>query len=181
MKSASLLRVGARSIAAREKSFQNLRIALCENLITEIHDFCEILSNKYCFMVKIAVFAKLFDGKKTRPRVKREKLRLGTISGVNRRLRSLLTKLDGKNVWARFRTPVGNLKAADSTIGESAALILKQLQRDICTVLEPTNVESFSTSQFHLYKTLRSSPQLLLCSLGWHFASKCDKLDCQTS
>ena len=47
---------------------------------------------------------------------------------------------------------MGDDKIADFTVGNQAALMPKHPQRDICTVPETTDVECFSTSEFHVHK-----------------------------
>ena len=59
---------------------------------------------------------------------------------------------------AGIRMAVGDDKIADFTVDNYAALKLKQPQREICSVPDPTNIDCFSTSEFFVHKALMSFP-----------------------
>ena len=53
---------------------------------------------------------------------------------------------------------IGNDKIADFTVDNYASLKLKHLQRETCSVPEPTDFDCFSTSEFFVHKALMSFP-----------------------
>ena len=53
---------------------------------------------------------------------------------------------------------VGDDKFVDVTVDNYTALKLKQLQRETCSVLDPTDIDCFSTSAFFVHKALMSLP-----------------------
>ena len=53
---------------------------------------------------------------------------------------------------------VGDDKIADFTVDNYAALKLKHPQSDTCSVPDPTDIDSFSTSEFFVHKALMSFP-----------------------
>ena len=53
---------------------------------------------------------------------------------------------------------VGDDKIADFTVDNYAALKLKHPQRETCSVLDPTDIDCFSTSEFFVHKALMSFP-----------------------
>ena len=79
-------------------------------------------------------------------------------SKLDRRLRSICTKLDEGNVEAGIRKAVGEDKIADFTVDNYAALKLKRPQRGTCSVPDPTDIDCFSTSAFFVHKALCPSP-----------------------
>ena len=79
-------------------------------------------------------------------------------SELNRRLRSICTKIDEGNVKAGIRMAVGDNKIADFTVNNYAALRLKHPQRETCSVPDPTDINCFSTSGFFVHKALMSLP-----------------------
>ena len=62
-------------------------------------------------------------------------------SELDRRLRSICTKLDEGNVKAGIRVAVGDDKIADFTVNNYAALKLKHPQRETCSVPDPTDID----------------------------------------
>ena len=79
-------------------------------------------------------------------------------SELDRRLRSLCTKLDEGNVKAGIIMAVGDDKIADFTVDNYAALKLKLPQREACSVPDPTDIDCFSTSEFFVHKAFMSFP-----------------------
>ena len=79
-------------------------------------------------------------------------------SELNRRLRSICTKIDEGNVKTGIRTAVGDNKIADFTVNNYAALRLKHPQRETCSVPDPTDINCFSTSVNFVHKALMSLP-----------------------
>ena len=79
-------------------------------------------------------------------------------SKFDQRLRSNCTKLDEGNVKAGIRMAVGDDKIADFTVDNYAALKLKHLQWETCSVPDPTDINGFSTSKFFVHKALMSFP-----------------------
>ena len=65
---------------------------------------------------------------------------------LDRRLRSICTTLDEGNVKAGIRMAVGDDKIADFAVDNYAAFKLKQLQRETCSVPDPTDIDCFPTS-----------------------------------
>ena len=131
-------------------------------------------------MVLIALFSKLF-WKKPPQGGERQRSSLGAIinkrirdgviekrpkrnrkpqqkSELDRRLRSLCTKLEESNVKAGIRMVVCDNKIADFTVDNYAALKLKHPQRETCSVPDPTDIDCFSTSEFFVHKALMSFP-----------------------
>ena len=79
-------------------------------------------------------------------------------SELDRRLRSICTKLDEGNVKAGIRMAVGDDKIADFTVDNYAALKLKHPKRETCSVSDPTDIDCFSNSEFFVHKALMSFP-----------------------
>ena len=79
-------------------------------------------------------------------------------SELDRRLRSICTKLDEGNDEAGIRMAVGDDKIAEFTVDNYAALKLKHPQRETCSVPDPTDIDCFSTSKFFVHKALMSFP-----------------------
>ena len=79
-------------------------------------------------------------------------------SELDRRLRSICTKLDEGNVKAGIRMAVGDDKIAYFTVDNYAALKLKHPQRETCSVPDPTDIDCFSTLEFFVQKALMSFP-----------------------
>ena len=79
-------------------------------------------------------------------------------SELDRRLRSICTKLDEGNVKAGIRMAVGDDKIAYFTVDNYAALKLKHPQRETCSVPDPTDDDCFSTLEFFIHKALMSFP-----------------------
>ena len=79
-------------------------------------------------------------------------------SELDRRLRSICTKLDEGNVKAGIRMAVGDDKIADFTVDNYAALKLKHPQRETCSVPDPRDIDCFSNSEFFVHKALMSFP-----------------------
>ena len=77
---------------------------------------------------------------------------------LDRRLRSICTKLDEGKVQAGIRIAVGDDKIADWMVDNYAALKLKHPQRETCSVQDPTDIDCFSTSEFFVHKSLMSFP-----------------------
>ena len=77
---------------------------------------------------------------------------------LDRRLRSICTELDEGNVKAGIRVAVGDDKIADFTVDNYGALKLKHPQRETCSVPDPTDINSFSTSEFFVNEALMSFP-----------------------
>ena len=100
-------------------------------------------------------------------------------SELDRRLRSICTKLDEGDVKAGIRMAVGDDKIADFTVDNYAALKLKHPQRETCSVPDPTYIDCFSTSEFFVHKALMALPQWLKCRVGWLFAPNFERFDCQ--
>ena len=57
---------------------------------------------------------------------------------------------------AEIRMAVGDDEIADFTVDNYAALKLKQLLRETCSVPDPTDIDCFSTSEFFFHKALMS-------------------------
>ena len=95
-------------------------------------------------------------------------------SELDRRLRTICTKLVEGNIKAGIRMAVGDDKIADFTVDNYAALKLKHPQRETCSVPDPTYIDCFSTSDVFVHKALMSflngssagldgiSPQILI-------------------
>ena len=79
-------------------------------------------------------------------------------SELDRRLRSIRTKIDEGNVKAGNRKAVGDDKIADFTVDNYAALKMKHPQREACSVPDPTDIDCFSTLEFFVQKALMSFP-----------------------
>ena len=75
---------------------------------------------------------------------------------LDRRLTFNCTKLDEGNAKAGIRMAVGDDKVADFTVDNYAALRLKHPHWQTCSVLDPTDVDCFSTSVFFVHKALMS-------------------------
>ena len=63
------------------------------------------------------------------------------INKLDRRLRSICTKLDQGNVKAGIRVAVGDVKVADFTVDNYA--VLKRNLRETCFVSDPTDIAGF--------------------------------------
>ena len=140
---------------------------------------------KYCLVVLAAFLSWLFFGKKPPRGSKRQRssfsaiinkrFRYGVIgkkpkrdrkqqqkSKLDRRLRSICTKLDESIVNARIRMAEGDDKIADFTVDNwptsDVALKVKHPQRDACSVPDPTDIDCFSTSGCFVHKALMSFP-----------------------
>ena len=155
---------------------KNSLIPLVENLIPEITDMCETPSNYalWCFLLfylsyflekpprggkrqmsspSTIINKRIRDGvieKKTETRKETQKIKL------DRRLQPICKKLDEGNVKAGIRMAVGDEKVADFTV--DVDLMLKQPQRETCSVPDPTDIDCFSTSKFFVHKALVSFP-----------------------
>ena len=77
-------------------------------------------------------------------------------SELDRRLRSICTKLDKGKVKAGIRVAVGDDKVADFTVDYYAAFKLKHPQRETSSVPDFTDIDCFSTSEFFVQKALIS-------------------------
>ena len=75
-------------------------------------------------------------------------------SELDRRLRSICTKLDEGNDKAGIIMAVGDDKVADFTVDNYAALKLKHPQKETCSVPDPTYIDCFSSSEFFVHKAL---------------------------
>ena len=75
---------------------------------------------------------------------------------LDRRLRSICTKLVQGNVEAGIRMAVDDDKIADFTVNNYAALKLKEPQREFCSVPEPTDLDCFLNSEFFVHSVLMS-------------------------
>ena len=64
-------------------------------------------------------------------------------SELDRRLRSICTKLDEVNVKAGIRMAVVEDKIADFTVDNYAAFKMKHSQRETCSVPDPTDIDCF--------------------------------------
>ena len=168
---------------------KNSWIHLAGNLIHKINDICETLSNfalwclllssLCCFLEKpprggkrqrsslSAITTKrIRDGvNKKKPKCDRKPQQK---SELDRRLRSICTELDEGNVKTVIRMAVGNDKIADFMVVIYAVLMLKNPQRETCSIPDTTDTDCFSTSEFFVYKALMSFPNG--SSAGWHFA-----------
>ena len=79
-------------------------------------------------------------------------------SELDRRLRSICTKLDEGNVKAGIRIAVGNDKIADFTVDNYAALKLKHPQRETCSVPDPQISIVFQPRSFSSTRLFCPSP-----------------------
>ena len=79
-------------------------------------------------------------------------------SELDRRLRPICTKLNEGSVKAGIRMAVGDDKIAKFTVDNYAALRLKHPQTETCSVPYPTDIDTFSTSEFIVHKALMSFP-----------------------
>ena len=156
---------------------KNSRIPIAENLIPKINDICETPSNfaLWCLLLPSLSY---FLGKPPRggkrqrsslSAVINKRIRDGVIgkktkrdrkpqqkSELDRRLRSICTKLDEGNVKAGIRMTVGDNKIADFKVDNYAALKLKHPQRETCSVPDPTDLDCFSNLEFFVHKALIS-------------------------
>ena len=80
-------------------------------------------------------------------------------SELDRRMRSICTKLDEGNVKAGIRLAVGD-KIADFTIDNYAALKLKHPQRETCSVPDPTDISGRRKKIEGTGSKIRVSPQV---------------------
>ena len=156
------------------------RIPLAKNVIPKINDigktpsnialWCLLLSSLSYFLEKpprggkcqrsslsAIINKRIRDGviekKPKRDRKPQQK------SVLDRRLRSICTKLDEGYVKAGIRMAVGDDKIVDLTVDNYAAIKLKHLQRETCSVPDPTDIDCFSTSEFFVHKALMSFPK----------------------
>ena len=165
---------------------RNSRIPLAENLIPKIYDICETpsnialwclsLSSLSCFLEKpprggkrqrsslsAVINKRILDGViEKRPKRDRKPQQK---SELDRRLRSICTKLDESNVNSGIRMAVGDDKIADFTVDNYAAFKLKHLQKETCSVPDPTDIDCFSTSEFSSTRLSCPSPMALVH--GW--------------
>ena len=139
---------------------------------------------KYCLVVLTAPLSKQFFGKTTSRSLTSAVITLSAIinkriwdgviekkpkrdrkqqqkSELDRRLRSICTKLDECNVKAGIRKAVGDDKIADFTVESFAALKLKHPQRETCSVPDPRDIDCFSTSKFFVKQGFHVLPQRL--------------------
>ena len=165
---------------------KNSRIPLAENLIPKINDICETPSNIALWCLLLSSLSYFLEkpprgGKRQRSSLSaiiNNCIRDGVIekkpkrdrkpqqkSELDRRLRSICTKLDEGNVKAGIRMVVGDDKIADFTVDNYAALKLKHPQRETCSVPDPTDLDCFSTSEFLSTRLLCPSPTALV--QGW--------------
>ena len=79
-------------------------------------------------------------------------------SELDKRLRSICTKLDDSINRAGIRMAVGDDKIADFTVDNYEAFKLKHPQRETCSVPDPTDIDCFSTSEFSVHKAFTSNP-----------------------
>ena len=79
-------------------------------------------------------------------------------SELDRRLRSISTKLEDGNVKDGIRMAVGDDKIADFTVNNYTALELKHPQREICSVPDSTDIDCFLTSEFFVDKIFMFFP-----------------------
>ena len=155
------------------------RIPLAENFIRKINDYCESPSNfaLWCLLLSSLSYIlekpsrgskrqrsslSAFINKRVRDGViekkpKRDR-KLQQKSELDRRLRSICTKLNEGSVKAGIRMAVGDDKIADFTVDNYAALKLKHTQRETCSVPDPTDIDCFSTSDIFVHKALMSFP-----------------------
>ena len=129
-------------------------------MISKIIDICETPSNiaLWCLLLSsLSCFLEKTHGRGKRQRsslsaIINKRIREGFIekkpkrdrkpqqkSELDRRLRSICTKLDEGNVKAGIRMAVGDDKIADFMVDNYAALKLKHLQRETCSVPDPTD------------------------------------------
>ena len=127
------------------------RIPLVENLILKINDICEAPSNIALWCLLLSSLSYFLEktprgGKRQRSSfsaIINKRIRDGVIekkskrdrkpqqkSELDRRLRSICTKLDEGNVKPGIRMAVGDNKIADFTVDNYAALKLKHPQRE---------------------------------------------------
>ena len=142
-------------------------IDICETP-SNIALWCSLLSSRSCFLKKpprgdkrqrsslsANISKRIRDGviekKPKRDRKPEQK------SGLDRRLCSICTKIEGK-VKAGIRMAVGDDKIADFMVDNYGDLKLKHPQRETCSVPEPTDIDCFSTSEFFVQKALMSFP-----------------------
>ena len=165
---------------------KNSRIPLAEILIPKFNNICETPSNiaLWCLLLSSLSYflekpprggkrqlsslsaiinKRIRDGviekKPKRDRKKQQK------SMLDRRLRSIRTKLDGGNVKAGTRMAVGDNEIAVFTVDNYAALKLKHPQRETCYVPDPTDIDCILTLEFFVHKGLLSFPTALV--QGW--------------
>ena len=159
---------------------KNSRIPLAENLIPKINDICQnpsdivlwciLLSSISCFLEKPSrggkrqksslsaiINKRIRDGVRENRTPKRDK-KPHQKSELDQRIRSICTKLDEGNVKAGIRMAVGDDKIADFTADNYAALMLKHPQKGMGSLPDPTNAESFQTSEYFVHKALMSFP-----------------------
>ena len=159
---------------------ENSRIPLAKNLIPKINYVCETLSNfaLWCLLLSsLSCFSEkpprgsipqrsslnAIINKRIRDSVIEKKPERDTKpqqkTELDRRLRTTCTKLDEANVKAGIRSVVGNDKIANFTVDNCAAFQLKHPQRETCSVLDPTVIYCFSTSEFFFFhKAPKSFP-----------------------
>ena len=156
---------------------KNSRIPLAENLIPKIIDICETPSNIALWCLQLSSLSYFSEkaprgGNRQRSSLSaiiNKHIRDGVIekkrkrdrkpqqkSELDRRLRSICTKLDEGNVEAGIRMAVDRI--ANFTVDNYVALKLKHPQRKSCSDPDPTDIDCFSTSEFFVHKALLSFP-----------------------
>ena len=156
------------------------RIPLAEKLIHKINDICGTPSSTALWCLLLSSLSHSLEklprgGKSQRSSLSaiiNKRIRDGVIekkpkrdrkpqqkSELDRRLRSICTKLDEGNVKAGISMAVGDDKIADFTVDNCAALKLKHPQRETCSVPDPTDIDCFSTSECFVHKALMSFPK----------------------
>ena len=157
---------------------KNSRIPLAENLIPKINDICEnasniafwclLLSSLSCFLEKrprggkrqrsslSAIINKRFRDGVIEKRPKRDK-KPQQKSELDRRLRSICTKLDEGNVKTGIGMAVGDDKFADFTVDNYAPPCWNTTEGNLlCS--GPHRYRFFLTSEFFVHKALMSFP-----------------------
>ena len=79
-------------------------------------------------------------------------------SELDRRLLTSFTSLDESNVKAGIIMAVGDNKIADCTVDKNTAPKLNHPQGESCSVPDPTDIDSFSISEFLVHRALMSFP-----------------------
>ena len=160
-----------------KRVLENSRIPLAENLIPKINDICETPSNIALGCLLLSSLSYFVEnppqgGNRQRSSLSaiiKKRFRDGVIENkpkrdrkpqqkneLDRRLRSICTKLDEGNVKAGIRMAVGDDKIAGFTVKNYAALKLKHPQREACSVPDPTDIVCFLTWEFFVHKALMS-------------------------
>ena len=155
-------------------------------MIPKINDICETPSNIALWCLLLSSLSYFLEkpprgGKRQRSSLSaiiNKRIRDGVIekkpkrdrkpqqkSELDRRLRSICTKLDEGNVKAGIRMAVGDDKIADFTVDNYAALKLKHPQRETCSVPDPQISIVFQPRSFLSTRLLCPSPTALV--QGW--------------